>query len=114
MPSEHSSGGSVRRGGITKAGNVLARRVPIEDAWTYRMPARVSRKLYDRSEALPPVVRDITRRAQLRLCAQYRRLAVAGRAATASGTSTGSSTFTQTGCLFAGLQTLININLPVT
>jgi transposase len=49
VPSEHSSGSSVRRGGITKAGNVLARRVLIEGAWTYRMPARVSRKLHDRT-----------------------------------------------------------------
>jgi transposase len=48
VPSEHSSGASISRGGITKAGNVLARRVLIEGAWTYRMPARVSRKLHDR------------------------------------------------------------------
>ena len=34
VPSEHSSGASVRRGGITKTGNVLARRVLIEGAWT--------------------------------------------------------------------------------
>jgi transposase len=40
VPSEHSSGGRVRRGGITKAGNALARRVLIEGAWTYRMSAR--------------------------------------------------------------------------
>jgi len=33
VPSEHSSGTSIRRGGITKAGNALARRV-IEGAWT--------------------------------------------------------------------------------
>jgi transposase len=32
VPSEHSSGTSVRRGDITKAGNVLARRVSIEGA----------------------------------------------------------------------------------
>jgi hypothetical protein len=31
---------------ITKAGNAHARRALIEGAWTYRMPARVSRKLY--------------------------------------------------------------------
>jgi transposase len=31
VPTEHSSGASVRRGGITKAGNVLARRVLIEE-----------------------------------------------------------------------------------
>jgi transposase len=40
VPSEHSSGTSVRRGSITKAGNAHARRVLIEGAWTYRMQAR--------------------------------------------------------------------------
>jgi transposase len=79
VPSEHSSGRSVRRGGITKAGNALARRVLIEGAWTYRMSARVSRKLYDRLEGLPAAVRDIAWKAQLRLCARYRRLAATGR-----------------------------------
>ena len=42
VPSEHSSGSTVRRAGITKAGNALARRVLIEGAWTYRMSVRVS------------------------------------------------------------------------
>ena len=79
VPSEHSSGSSVRRSGITKAGNPLARRVLIEGAWTYRMPARVSRKLHDRLEGLPAAVRDIAWKAQLRLCARYRRLAATGR-----------------------------------
>ena len=79
VPSEHSSGSSVRRGGITKAGNVLARRVLIEGAWTYRMTARVSRKLYDRNEGLSPAIRDIAWKGQLRLCSRYRRLAAAGK-----------------------------------
>src|SRR5580704_17747740 len=35
VPSEHSSGASVRRGGITKAGNGAARRLLIEAAWSY-------------------------------------------------------------------------------
>src|SRR5262249_40478166 len=70
VPSEHSSGGSIRRAGITKAGNALARRVLIEGAWTYRMPARVSRKLHDRLEPLPVAVRDIAWKAQIRLCAR--------------------------------------------
>jgi transposase len=61
-PSEHSSGTAIRRGGITKAGNALARRVLIEGAWAYRMQARVSRKLHDRLEGLPQVVRDIAGR----------------------------------------------------
>jgi transposase len=79
VPSEHSSGSSVRRSGIAKAGNALARRVLIEGAWTYRISARVSRKLHDRLERLPVAVRDIAWKAQLRLCARYRRLAASGR-----------------------------------
>jgi transposase len=79
VPSEHSSGASVRRGGITKAGNVLARRVLIEGAWTYRMPARVSRKLHDRNEKLSTAIRDIAWKGQIRLCSRYRRLAAAGK-----------------------------------
>src|SRR5580693_5118732 len=79
VPSEHSSGSSIRRGGITKAGNALARRVLIEGAWTYRMSARVSGKLHDRLEGLPAAVRDIAWKAQLRLCSRYRRLAATGR-----------------------------------
>src|SRR5207248_1022805 len=51
----------------------------IEGAWTYRMSARVSRKLHDRLEGLPAAVRDIAWKAQLRLCARYRRLAATGR-----------------------------------
>jgi transposase len=36
VPSEHSSGGTRRQGGITKAGNGAARRMLIEAAWSYR------------------------------------------------------------------------------
>jgi transposase len=79
VPSEHSSGNSIRRGGITKAGNVLARRVLIEGAWTYRMPARISRKLHDRNEILPATIREIAWKAQVRLCGRYRRLAATGK-----------------------------------
>ena len=42
VPSEHSSGAKVERGGITKAGNGRARRVLVEGAWSYRFPARVT------------------------------------------------------------------------
>lgn len=79
VPSEHSSGGSVRRGGITKAGNALARRVLIEGAWTYRLSARVSRKIHDRLEPLSTEIRDIAWKAQVRLCARYRRLVALGK-----------------------------------
>src|SRR5437660_1436108 len=41
VPSEHSSGAKVERGGITEAGDGRARRVPVEGAWGRRLPARV-------------------------------------------------------------------------
>lgn len=78
-PSEHSSGATVRRGGITKAGSSLARRALIEGAWSYRMQARVGRKLVDRIEALPQAVRDIAWKGQLRLCQRYRHMMAAGK-----------------------------------
>jgi transposase len=79
VPSERSTGDQVRRGGITKAGNPRARRVLIEGAWTYRFPPRVSRPLEVRQEGLPKRVRDIAWKAQVRLCARYRRLVAAGK-----------------------------------
>ena len=79
-PSEHSSGASVRRGGITKAGSGLARRALVEGAWSYRMQARVSPKLLARLESLPQAVRDIAWKGQLRMCQRYRHLVAAGKA----------------------------------
>ena len=70
MPSEHSSGASVKRGGLTKAGNSAARRRLIEAAWCYRFPARVSRELLLRQEEQPKPIREIAWKAQLRLCAR--------------------------------------------
>ena len=81
VPSEHSSGASVRRGGITKAGNGAARRLLIEAAWSYRFPARVSRELRLRQEEQPKPIREIAWKGQTRLCARYRRLARAGKPA---------------------------------
>jgi transposase len=79
VPSERSTGEAVRRGSITKAGNPRARRILIEGAWTYRYPARLSRPLQVRQENLPAVVRAIAWKAQVRLCARYRRLMAAGK-----------------------------------
>src|SRR6516162_1702608 len=81
VPSEHSSGASIKRGGITKAGNNAARRLLIEAAWTYRFPARVSRELLLRQEEQPKPIREIAWKAQLRLCARYRKLARSGKPA---------------------------------
>lgn len=79
IPSERSTGETVRRGGLTLAGNRRARRVLVEGAWTYRYPARVSETLRPRLEGLPKAVRDIAWKAQIRLCARYRRLIAAGK-----------------------------------
>jgi transposase len=81
VPSEHSSGASVKRGSITKAGNSAARRLLIEAAWCYRFPARVSRELLLRQENQPKLIRDIAWKGQVRLCARYRRLARTGKPA---------------------------------
>ncbi|MDP9813398.1 transposase [Rhizobium tibeticum] len=79
VPSESSTGERVKRGGITKAGNIRARRVLIEGAWTYRFPARVSPTIQARLEDLPRAVREIAWKGQVRLCARYRRLVAAGK-----------------------------------
>src|SRR5919199_3113574 len=65
VPSERSTGETVCRGSITKAGNTRVRRVLIEGAWTYRFPARMSRLLQERQTALPKVVREIAWKAQV-------------------------------------------------
>ena len=51
----------------------------IEGAWTYRFPARMSRLLQERQQGLPKTVRAIAWKAQVRLCARYRRLMAAGK-----------------------------------
>jgi transposase len=79
VPSEHSSGGTRRQGGITKAGNGAARRMLIEAAWTYRLPARISREQLLRHEGLTKPIRDTAWKAQERLCRRYRKLARAGK-----------------------------------
>ncbi|HSA82398.1 MAG: IS110 family transposase [Bacteroidota bacterium] len=78
VPSEYTSGQSRSQGAITKTGNSHVRRVLIESAWCYRNAARMSRPLTERALGQPKLVRDIAWRAQLRLCARYRRLSHRG------------------------------------
>lgn len=80
VPSEHSSGASVRRGRITRAGNALARSMLVEASWSYRHPAREQRRYLQRAAGLPERIRDIGWKAQTRLCGRYRRLAATGKA----------------------------------
>jgi transposase len=87
VPSESSTGERVKRGGITRAGNVRARRVLIEGAWAYRFPARVSPEIQKRLEGLPRSVREIAWKGQIRLCARYRKLIIAGKLKTVAVTA---------------------------
>src|SRR3979490_618694 len=73
VPSEHSSGASIKRGGPTKAANKAAA--------PSRVPARGSRELVPHQEEQPKPIREIAWKAQLRLCARYRKLARSGKPA---------------------------------
>ena len=78
VPSENSTGTRRRQGAITKTGNRSARRALVEAAWAYRYGARVSVGIARRQSGLPKAVTDIAWKAQLRLCARYRRLSGRG------------------------------------
>lgn len=79
VPSEHSSGGKTRRGGITKTGNSHARRILIEAAWNYRFQARKSRCIEKRAQKTPPQIQRIAWEGQKRLCGRYRYLLQQGK-----------------------------------
>ncbi len=79
VPSQHSSGEHTRLGPITKSGNRHARRNLIEAAWAYRYPAKVSREIQIRQEHVPLKIREIAWKAQVRLCARYRKLIARGK-----------------------------------
>jgi transposase len=79
VPSEHSSGGTRSRGGITKTGNGHVRRVLVEAAWTYRHPARKTPSLQRRAERTSDEVQTIAWAAQKRLCGRYRQFEARGK-----------------------------------
>ena len=80
VPSEHSSGGRRRQGGITKTGNGHVRRVLVEAAWSYRFAARKTAHLRRKAANAPPRVQALAWAAQKRLCGRYRLLSNAGKA----------------------------------
>jgi transposase len=82
VPGERSTGETVRRGGITKAGNGRVRHMLVESAWTYRHPPKVGAKKLYRLEQAPPRVREIAWKAQTRLTARYRMLSGRGKRTT--------------------------------
>jgi transposase len=79
VPSERSTGETRRQGRITKAGSSRARKALIEAAWTYRHSAGIGPAHQDRQAHLPEQNREIAWKAQLQLCARYRKLMARGK-----------------------------------
>jgi hypothetical protein len=69
VPSEHSSGGRQRRGGITKTGNAHVRRLLIEAAWHYTRPIKAD----------PTYPNAIAQEARTHLLRRYRKLVGHGK-----------------------------------
>lgn len=87
VPSEASTGATIKRGPITKAGNHRARRVLVECAWSYQHPPRVGKAKQAKVAAAPPAVRAIAWKAQCRLCGRYRALTRRGKLKTVAITA---------------------------
>lgn len=79
VPSEHSSGEKIQKGGITKTGNRHVRNALVEAAQAYRYPARKSKLIRQRQEGLPQEIIDISWKAQCRLCGRYQYFIAKGK-----------------------------------
>lgn len=79
-PSEHSSGGRVRRGGVTKTGNRHVRYVVVESAWHARWGQRpASQALLKRRAGQPEAVVALAETAQVRLGRRFHALLKRGK-----------------------------------
>jgi transposase len=87
VPSEASTGDTIKRGPITKAGNRRARRILVECSWSYQHPPRVGKEKQERVAAAPQTVREIAWKAQCRLSARYRALTRKGKLKTVAVTA---------------------------
>jgi transposase len=87
VPSEASTGNTIKRGPITKAGNRRARRMLVECAWSYQHPPRVGRNKQQKVDAASPAVREIAWKAQCRLHRRYRALIRRGKLKTVTITA---------------------------
>jgi transposase len=87
VPSEDSTGDTIKRGPITKTGNRRARRTLVECSWSYQHPPRVGKEKQARVAAAPRAVREIAWKAQCRLCARYRALTRKGKLKTVAITA---------------------------
>jgi transposase len=79
VPSEASSGGTTKRGAITKTGNSHLRRVLVEAAWAYRSKPNLFPALRKRQEGQSEEVKAIAWKAQHRLNRKYVTLCARGK-----------------------------------
>ena len=87
VPSEHSSGGKRRQGGITKAGNTHLRRLLVEAAWHYRSYHPSSRVLVERRRELDARLIAYANRAGRRLNRKYLHLLLRGKRSQVAATA---------------------------
>jgi len=87
VPSEHSSGGTRRRGGITKTGNTHLRTLLIESSWHYRYYCSPSTALKKRRAGNSEIVIDYADRALRRLQSKHAGLVRAGKSSKTATTA---------------------------
>jgi transposase len=87
VPSEDSTGDTIKRGPITKAGNRRARRTLVESAWSYQHPPRLGQAKQEKVAAAPRAVREIAWKAQCRLNRRYKALLRRGKLKTVAITA---------------------------
>lgn len=75
VPSEYSSGATIRRGRLTRAGNVHVRTQLIESAWSYQHRPAIGAALAARQADVGADTLARSWTAQQRLCRRFRRLA---------------------------------------
>ncbi len=81
VPSEHSSGSSIRKGGITKTGNAHIRRAIVEASWCYQHRPWLGGHLGQRQKRLnlDPELIEIAWKAQHRLHKRYLHMTAKGK-----------------------------------
>jgi transposase len=84
---ESSTGDTIKRGPITKAGNRRACRTLVECAWSYQHPPRIGIAKQQKVDAAPAKVREIAWKAQSRLNRRYRALIQRGKLKTVAITA---------------------------
>jgi hypothetical protein len=79
VPSEYSSGGKEKRGGITKTGNSHVRRLLVEAAWSYRHRPAFGPRAKEALRGQPASVAHYARKTQVRLHRRFNTLLDRGK-----------------------------------